>query len=149
MDDPRHAAASPVRKECFLTSCDAQRAEFLTPSAFAAPQKSSPMCFLSLSWAERAHQHQQRSQAWLFLLTVNHVMCRGTGRKRKNEGIKILHGGVLPAQSVHLLSPGRLERPAHRAMETSCHPWHCHTIWCAITAGMFPELVMCHIRVAT
>lgn len=34
-------------------------------------------------------------------------MWSGTGRKRKNEGIKILdeEPGVLPAQSVHLLSP--------------------------------------------
>lgn len=31
---------------------------------------------------------------------------------------------------------------------TSCHPWHHHTIWCAITAGMFPELDF-HICVAT
>lgn len=62
---------------------------------------------LFLSWAECAHQHQQRSQAWPFLLTVNHAMWSGTGRKRKNEGIKILdeEPGVLPAQSVHLLSP--------------------------------------------
>lgn len=32
--------------------------------------------------------------------------------------------------------------------QTSCHPWHHHTTWCAITAGMFPEIVF-HICVAT
>lgn len=29
--------------------------------------------------------------------------------------------------------------------QTSCHPWHHHTTWCAITAGMFPELVFSYL----
>lgn len=27
----------------------------------------------------------------------------------------------------------------HHATLTSCRPWHRHALWCAITAGMFPE----------
>lgn len=62
-----------------------------------------------------------------------------------DEGIKILdeEPGVLPAQSAHLLSLGRLELPGtprytHRQAAT---PWHHHTLRCAITAGVFPDLV--------
>lgn len=46
------------------------------------------------------------------------------GRKRKNEGIKILdeQPGVLPAQSVHLLSLGRLELPAQHTTKTDKLP---------------------------
>lgn len=51
-------------------------------------------------------------------------MWSETGRKRKSEGIKILdeESGVLPAQSVHLLSPGRLDLPAHHATQTDKLP---------------------------
>lgn len=45
---------------------------------------------------------------------MNHAKQSETGRKRKHEGIKILdeEPGALPAQSAHLLSPGRLELPS-------------------------------------
>lgn len=50
--------------------------------------------------------------------------CNFTGSKKKNKGIKILdeEPGVLRAQSVHLLSPGRLELPAHHATQTDKLP---------------------------
>ncbi len=114
----------PHCAKCTLNSMWHMKKQSFSLHLHLLPCKITANVLLSLSFAERAHQHQQRSQEWPFLLTVNHAMWRETGRKRKKEGIKILdeEPGVLPAQSVHLLSPGRLELPAHHATQTDKLP---------------------------
>ncbi|KAK5902229.1 hypothetical protein CesoFtcFv8_007507 [Champsocephalus esox] len=77
-------------------------------------------------------------------------MWNETGSKRKDKAIQILDeepGVLLLNLNTSCLQAGW--RPVHHAThQTSCHPWHHLTTWCAITAGMFPELVF-HICVAT
>lgn len=95
-----------------------------------------------LSASERAHRRWQGSQARPFLL-------REGDRKEWggwDEGIKILdeEPGVLPASICTPPVSGQVgtTRLTTLHTQTSCHPWHHHTLGCAITAGVFPDLVL-------
>lgn len=63
-----------------------------------------------------------------------------------DEGIKILdeEPGVLPASICTPPVSGQVGTTRHTTLhtQTSCHPWHHHTLGCAITAGVFPDLVL-------
>lgn len=63
-----------------------------------------------------------------------------------DEGIKILdeEPGVLHASICTPPVSGQVGTTRHATLhtQTSCHPWHHHTLGCAITAGVFPGLVL-------
>lgn len=141
---------TPVQS-VLLTPCDTRKAEFLTPSAFTALQKLLPTCFyrsLKLSAptdTSRDHRRGLSCSQWIMRCGV-----RQEGRERRKALKFLMRSLVFSLLNLYTscLRAGWSYQHTTLHKQTSCHPWHRHTTWCAITAGMFPELVF-HICVAT
>ena len=155
---PKPAASSCAK--CTFNSMWHTKTEFFLQSAFAALQKkkkekrkeSLPPCFypsLKPSAPTSTSRDHRRG------LSCSHESCDVEWDRKvekKSEGIKNSWRGALVFAPLNLhtscLRAGWSYHHTTLHKQTSCHPWHRHTIWCAITAGMFPELVF-HVCVAT
>ena len=155
---PKPAASSCAK--CTFNSMWHTKTEFFLQSAFAALQKKKKKteknhchhAFIPL--LSRVHPPAPAEITGVAFPALNESCDVEWDRKveKKSEGIKNSWRGALVFAPLNLhtscLRAGWSYHHTTLHKQTSCHPWHRHTIWCAITAGMFPELVF-HVCVAT
>ena len=159
IDDSLQNLQPPPVQSALLTPCDTQKQSFsFNPHSLPCKKKkekreeSLPPCFypsLKPSAPTSTSRDHRRG------LSCSHESCDVEWDRKvekKSEGIKNSWRGALVFAPLNLhtscLRAGWSYHHTTLHKQTSCHPWHRHTIWCAITAGMFPELVF-HVCVAT
>lgn len=137
----------PPCAKCAFNSMWCTKAEYLTPSA-----KYCQRAFYSFlrpsAPTDTSRDHRRGLSCSLWIMRCG-VRQEGRGRMKALKFLmRSLEFSLLNLYTSCLWAGGSNQHTMLHE-QTSCHPWHCHTIWCAITAGVFPELVFFHICVAT